>query len=55
MAVKPIPQGYHSITPYLIVRGVPKLLDFLQWAFSADIAFHPHLTDEDGALRTERR
>ena len=21
MSVKPIPEGYHSVTPYLIVRG----------------------------------
>jgi PhnB protein len=35
MAVDPIPHGYHSVTPYLIVREVPKLLDFLKQAFSA--------------------
>jgi uncharacterized glyoxalase superfamily protein PhnB len=34
-AVKPIPDGYHTVTPYLIVRGVPRLLDFLQQAFGA--------------------
>src|SRR5437762_8348695 len=27
--VKPVPDGYHSVTPYLIVRGVAKLIDFL--------------------------
>ena len=35
MAVKPIPDGYHSVTPYLSVPGVAKLLDFLQQAFEA--------------------
>jgi len=35
MAVKPIPDGYHTITPYLTVQGVPKLLDFLKQAFAA--------------------
>jgi len=35
MAVKPIPEGYHSITPYLTIPGVAKLLDFLQQAFEA--------------------
>ncbi|HEX9871403.1 MAG TPA: VOC family protein [Candidatus Tectomicrobia bacterium] len=35
MAVNPIPQGYHSVTPYLVVREVPKLLDFLKHAFNA--------------------
>ena len=35
MAVKAIPEGYHSITPYLIVEGAGKLLDFLRQAFGA--------------------
>ncbi|MFO0796922.1 MAG: VOC family protein [Gemmataceae bacterium] len=35
MAVKPIPDGYHSITPYLIVRGGAKALDFYKEAFGA--------------------
>jgi uncharacterized glyoxalase superfamily protein PhnB len=36
MAVKPIPEGYHTVTPYLIVPGVPKLIDFLKAAFGAE-------------------
>jgi PhnB protein len=35
MAVNPIPKGFHSVTPYLIVQEVPKLLDFLKQAFTA--------------------
>ncbi|SRR6266851_3128884 len=35
MAVKPIPDGYHSVTPFLIVPEVAKLLDFLKQAFEA--------------------
>ena len=35
MSVKPIPEGYHSITPYLVVPGVAKLIDFLKQAFDA--------------------
>ena len=35
MAVKPIPDGYHHITPYLVVPGVATLLDFLTQAFEA--------------------
>ena len=30
-----IPEGYHSVMPYLVVRGVGKLLDFLKEAFEA--------------------
>ncbi len=35
MAVKPIPEGYHSITPYLIVKGAAKAIDFYKNAFGA--------------------
>ncbi len=35
MAAKAIPEGYHSITPYLIVEGAGKLLDFVRQAFGA--------------------
>jgi len=35
MAVKPIPDGYHSVTPYLIVRGAAKAIDFYKTAFGA--------------------
>ena len=35
MVVKPIPDGYHMVMPYLLVSGVPKLIDFLKDAFDA--------------------
>jgi PhnB protein len=35
--VKPIPEGYHSLTPYLIVDRAPELLDFLVRAFDAEV------------------
>jgi PhnB protein len=35
MAVKPIPEGYHSITPYLIISGAAQALDFYKKAFGA--------------------
>ena len=35
MAVKPIPDGFHTVTPYLLVQGVAKLIDFLKQAFDA--------------------
>lgn len=35
MSVKPIPDGYHSITPYLVVNGAAKVLDFVKQAFGA--------------------
>jgi PhnB protein len=33
--VKPIPEGYHSLTPYLIVDGGAKALDYYKQAFGA--------------------
>ena len=35
MAVKPIPDGYHTVTPYLIVQSAAKALDFYKKAFGA--------------------
>ena len=36
MAVKPIPDGYHSVTPQLDVKGAAKLIDFMKQAFGAE-------------------
>jgi PhnB protein len=35
MSVKPIPDGYHSVTPYLIVKDGAKALDFYTRALGA--------------------
>ena len=35
MAVKPIPDGYHSVTPYLILDDATRALDFYKKALSA--------------------
>jgi PhnB protein len=35
VAVKSIPEGYHSVTPYLIVDDATRALEFYQKAFSA--------------------
>jgi PhnB protein len=39
MAVKPIPEGYHTVTPYLIVKGAARALDFYKKAFNASELF----------------
>lgn len=33
--VQPIPEGYHSVTPYLIIKDAAKALDFYKKAFNA--------------------
>lgn len=35
MATKAIPKGYHSVTPYLIIDGAAKAIDFYKRAFNA--------------------
>jgi PhnB protein len=37
MAAKPIPDGYHTATPYLIVKGAAQALEFYQKAFGAEV------------------
>jgi PhnB protein len=48
MSVKPIPEGYHSVTPYIIVRGAAKALDFYTTAFEAVELFR--MPGPDGAI-----
>jgi PhnB protein len=33
--VKPIPKGHHSVTPYLIIKGAAKAIEFYKRAFGA--------------------
>ncbi|MGD9672268.1 MAG: VOC family protein [Candidatus Nitrosocosmicus sp.] len=33
--ISPIPQGFHSVTPYIIASDASKLIDFLKQAFDA--------------------
>lgn len=35
MAIKPIPDGYHTLTPYLAVNGAAQAIDFYKRAFGA--------------------
>lgn len=35
MSVKPIPDGYHSVTPYLIIKGAADAIEFYKNAFGA--------------------
>lgn len=45
MAAKPIPDGFHTVTPYLVVQGVDKLIDFLKRAFGAKERFRHQRPD----------
>ena len=42
--VKPIPEGFHTVTPFLIVNDTVKLLDFIKRAFNGETTYmmkHP--------------
>ena len=45
MAIKPIPEGYHSVTPYLIVKGAAAAIDFYKKAFGATELFRMPMPD----------
>lgn len=46
--VQPIPADYGSVTPYYVVRGVPKFIDFLVAAFGA--VERGRVPNEDGSI-----
>ncbi|WP_043195579.1 VOC family protein [Streptomyces sp. NRRL WC-3725] len=36
MSVKPVPHGYHTVTPWIVSRDTPRLIDFMRRAFDAE-------------------
>src|SRR5262249_20887094 len=50
MSVKPIPDGYHSLTPFIVAKGADKLVAFLKGAFGATEAF-PTMKAPDGSIK----
>lgn len=48
MAVKPIPDGYHTATPYLIVQDGARAIDFYKQAFGAAELFR--MADTSGKI-----
>ncbi len=45
--VKAIPDGYHTVTPYLIIKGAAKAIDFYKRAFGATELFR---MEHDGKI-----
>lgn len=45
--VKPIPEGYHSVTPYLIIKGAAEAIEFYKKAFGATELFR---MDHEGKI-----
>ena len=46
--VKPIPDGYHSVTPYLVVDDAKRAIDFYTRAFGAKEKFRMPMGDRIG-------
>lgn len=49
MSVKAIPEGHHTVTPYLVVDDAARLIDFLKQAFQA-VEIH-RMQGPDGRVR----
>src|SRR4030095_16946523 len=52
-AVKPVRKGFHTITPYLIVKEAAELIDFVKQAFGADELFRTTGTGTAGGIHAE--
>lgn len=48
MSAKPIPDGYHTVTPYLIVKGAAEAIEFYKRVFNASELFR--VPGPNGAL-----
>jgi PhnB protein len=53
MTVKPIREGFHTVTPYLIVQEAAQLIDFVKQAFGATELFRG--TGSAGGIHAEVR
>jgi uncharacterized glyoxalase superfamily protein PhnB len=49
MPAKPIPEGYHTVTPYLVVRDAAAEIEFMKKAFGATES-HPPMRHPDGRI-----
>jgi PhnB protein len=45
MPTKPIPEGFHAITPYLFAHGASRLIEFIAAAFAGEVIFQQNRPD----------
>jgi uncharacterized glyoxalase superfamily protein PhnB len=48
MPVRPVPEGYHTVTPYLVVDNAQTLIEFAKRAFDATVG--EEMKREDGTI-----
>jgi PhnB protein len=51
--VKPVPPGFHSITPYLIVPEASRLIEFIRKAFGAEEKLRVHVPGSEKIMHAE--
>ncbi len=51
--VRPIPAGFHSITPYLIVPEASRLIEFIRKAFGAEEKLRVHVPGSEKIMHAE--
>src|SRR5581483_5587198 len=52
---KPIPDGYHTLTPYLVVDGAERIVQFMKDAFGAQFVFEPMKRPDGKIMHAELR
>jgi PhnB protein len=52
-SVKIIPEGYHSVNPYLVVRNADRAIEFYKRAFGAEERFRMHGPDNKAIMHAE--
>src|SRR5205807_9444481 len=45
MSMKPIPEEFHAITPYLFAQGASRLIEFISAAFEGELIFQQKRPD----------
>jgi PhnB protein len=45
MPAKPIPDGFHTITPYLFAEGAPRLIEFISKTFHGEVIYRKERSD----------
>ena len=54
-ATRPIPEGYHTVTPHLTVRGAARAIDFYARAFGAEELTRMPAPDGERIMHAELR
>jgi PhnB protein len=51
--VKAVPEGYHTITPHLVIKGAEKAIEFYKKAFGAEVRGGVHKTPDGKVMHAE--